>query len=299
MASSGTGTTLLAWVALAVAVAALALRPKAGPAPDSDADLGDAGSLENRLADAEVRLEAAEQRLRETAERLTKAERLAQEASGNAARAVDLVKGGGGPSPVVEPRDGPTEKQRLEKKEQILRAIREGTLGDDEVMKIFGDAKDLGFLDDAVAEMEKLAASRPADADTQVELATAYIVKLLSVPDGPERGAWSMKSIAACERALKLNPEHWDAQFVKGMNLSQWPDFTGKQPEAIRTFERLVEQQERSSPIPEYAETYYHLGNLYRKSGNSEKALEVFRRGLALHPEDKVLREQIEVIEKR
>ena len=299
MASGNTGTQVIAWAALAVAVLSFALRPRAGSAPDSDADLGDSKSLENRINDLEGRMEAAEMRQREADERIAKTERLAHEASGNAARAVDLVKGAGGTSPVVDSKDQPTEKARNEKKEQILAAIRSGRLGEQDVMEIFGNAKDLGFLDEALAEMEKYAVAHAQEADAQVDLAGAYVVKLMSVANDMEKGTWSMKSIQACERALKIEPEHWGAQFVKGMNLSQWPDFMGKQPEAIRTFEKLVEQQERSPPKEEFAETYYHLGNIYRKTGNTSKALEVFKRGLALFPDDKVLREQIEVIEKR
>jgi tetratricopeptide (TPR) repeat protein len=299
VASSGAGTTAIAVTALAISVLAFALRPKGVDAPESDADLRDSKSLENRINDAEGRLEAVEQRQREAAERMAKVERLAQEAAGNAARAVDLVKTGGGASPVVDAKDRPTEQVRNEKKEAMLAAIREGRLGEGDVMGIFGEAKDLGFLDDALAELEKYAAANAQDADAQADLASAYVVKLMSVSNDMEKGTWSMKSIQACERALKVDPEHWGAQFVKGMNLSQWPDFLGKQPEAIRTFERLVEQQERSAPEPHFAETYYHLGNLYRKTGNAAKALEVFKKGLALFPDDKTLREQIEVLEKR
>ncbi|MCI0588976.1 MAG: tetratricopeptide repeat protein, partial [Planctomycetes bacterium] len=108
-------------------------------------------------------------------------------------------------------------------------------------------------------------------------------------------------SIDACERALKIQPDHWGAQFMKGMNLSQWPDFLGKQPEAIRTFETLIEQQEKSTATEgeDFAETYFQLGTLYRKSGNTDKALDAFKRGLAAFPEDKKIREQIELLEKR
>lgn len=299
MASSGAGTTAIAVTALAISVLAFVMRPKGGDAPESDADLRDSKSLENRINDAEGRLEAAEQRQRETAERLAKVEKLALEASGNAARAVDLVKTGGGASPVVDSKEQPTEADRMRRRDELLAAIREGRLGDRDVMEVFGEAKELGFLDDAIAEMEKFAAANAQDADAQVDLAAAYVVKLLSVSNDMEKGTWSTKSIQACERALKIDPENWSAQFVKGMNLSQWPDFLGKQPEAIRTFEKLVEQQERSSPEPHFAETYYHLGNLYRKTGNTAKAAEIFRKGLSLFPDDKTLKDQIEVLEKR
>jgi tetratricopeptide (TPR) repeat protein len=86
---------------------------------------------------------------------------------------------------------------------------------------------------------------------------------------------------------------------MKGMNLSQWPAFLGRQPEAIKTFEKLIEQQERGPTNPKYTATYFQLGNTYRAAGNLDKARKVFARGLELYPEDKNLKEQIELLDKR
>jgi len=307
--ANGSGSAV-AWIGLAAAGAAIFLALRAGgggAAPaEEESDLTSAGALEGRLADAETRLEAAETRMREYDARIAKAEQKAASAESEASRALQEVRAGnaaGAPTTVgEEAAPTPEEAKRKAEVQDLLAKIRAGEIHDvDGGFGLMARAKELGVLDEALKEMEAYAAAHASDPDAQVELASAYVVKLMAVPDGMERGAWSRKSIEACEKALKIQPDHWGAQFMKGMNLSQWPDYLGKRPEAIKTFERLVEQQEKSTAAEgdDFAETYFQLGTLYQKSGNSEKAMEVFRRGLAAHPEDKKLREQIELLEKR
>jgi tetratricopeptide (TPR) repeat protein len=289
----------LAAVGLQVSGAMRAVR-EAPDGEEDDSDLIDRESLENRLQDAERRLEAAEKRARELEERLGKAERDAAGAAESAAGALKLLRetgtgiaaagGAGGSAPPDE---------RAAELESLLAAVREGRVPRGGVYAHFQKIRELGGLDRAIAEMEKYAAAHADEAGPQVDLALAYVTKLLEVPDGPQRGLWSSKSMAACDAALKIDPEHWDAQFTKSMNLSQWPAFLGRQPEAIRGFEKLVEQQERSPSEPRFAQTYYLLGNTYRAAGNTEKARDAFRRGLERFPEDKQLREQLELLEKR
>ena len=81
------------------------------------------------------------------------------------------------------------------------------------------------------------------------------------------------------------------------MALSNWPEFLGKTGEAIRQFETLVAQQEEQTAKPHFAQTYFILGNMHQRKGDSQTALEVWRRGLALFPDDEDLREQIRVNE--
>jgi len=305
-AEGGSG---VAWVALLVGAAGvgLALNAAHRPAPDreaeSEADLLDPKSMENRIADLEGRLEKAQNRLATLEERATKTEKATEEAAGiarGAARLAGDLAGatgtGGGKPAEDDPKKAEEDAKRAEG-EKLLAAIRGGEIPDS--FALFRKAGELGVLDKALAEMEKYVEAHPESVDARIDLAGAYIVKLMAVPEGMERGAWSQKSVAACEAALKIDPENWDAQYMKGMNLSQWPAFLGRQPEAIKTFEKLIEQQERGAPNPRYTQTYYQLGNTYRAAGNLEKARKVFARGLELYPEDKQLKEQIDLLDKR
>lgn len=297
-------TAAVAWIALAVGGlgAGLALRaggkPSAASEHEGDADLLDAKSLENRLNEVEGRLEADGKRIRDLEERLAKAERALEDTATLARATRGMVDENRRPEARAPDADAPVPEGKKAEIDALLAQIREGRTPDD-LFGFFQKAKDLGVLDQALSEMEKYAAAHAQDADAQVELATAYVAKLMAVPEGMERGLWAQKSLAACEAALKVNPEHWAAQFMKGMNLSQHPAFLGKQPEAIRTFEKLIEQQERSPSDPKYAETYYQLGNTWRAAGNLEKAKNVFGRGLELFPDNKKLREQLETLEKK
>lgn len=300
----------VAWLALFVAAAGvgLAFHASRRPAPDreaeSEADLLDPKSLENRINNLEGRLETAQNQIVALQERLTKAEKSSEEAlsaaRGAARVAAELAgpvgTGKGGTPPEGKP---PGEDEKKAEGEKILGLIRSGEIPEGGVFTLFRRAQELGVLDEALAEMEKYAAAHAGDPDVQVRLGGAYIVKLMAVPDGMQRGAWSAKSLAACEAALKIDPEHWDAQYMKGMNLSQWPAFMGRQPEAIRTFEKLIEQQERGMADPKFTQTYYQLGNTYRAAGNLDKARKVFARGLELFPEDRQLKEQIDLLDKK
>ena len=306
MANGGGG---VAWLALVAAAGALGLAihagRKAGPGKgaESEVDLLDAKSLEGRLHDVEGRLEESQKRLTALEERFEKVSKDAAEASAQARNATRILAEKGGAAAVSPAEDEAGRKASEEEKrvegERLLAVIRDGQIPEGGVFAMFNRLRDIGYLDKALAELEKYAKAHADDADTQVELAGAYIVKLMAVPDGMERGAWSMKSLAACEEALRSQPEHWGAQYMKGMNLSQWPAFLGKQPEAIKTFEKLIEQQERGAPEARYAQSYYQLGNTYRSAGNMEKARKVFARGLEIFPEDKQLREQLELLDKK
>jgi TolA-binding protein len=296
----------VAWIALAVGGlgVGLALRASGKGASsrdtESDADLADAKSLENRLHEVEGRLEASQKRIQELEQRSAKAEKAAEDLSSYSRATRSMVDENRRPEASLKG-EAPTPSAEAKKAEvdALLAQIREGRIPDGELFQLFQKAKDLGALDLALGEMEKYAAAHPAEADVQVDLAGAYIAKLMAVPEGMERGLWANKSLAACDAALKLQPDHWEAQFMKGMNLSQWPAFLGKQPEAIKTFEKLIEQQERSPADPRYATTYYQLGNTWRAAGNTEKARQVFSRGLELFPDNKQLREQIETLDKK
>jgi tetratricopeptide (TPR) repeat protein len=287
----------LAAVGVAVFTLMEASRAPAKPAEAEESDLSDRQSIENRLHDAEARLEVAEKRVQELTERVTRAEKTATEAAATADRAVAPRN-----PPTMADAEGPAappagDAARKSEADALLVAIREGRPGD--AWGRFQRARELGILDDAIAEAEKYAAAHPAEADPQIALAAAYTVKLMATPDGMERGTWAMKALGCYDAALKVDPENWDAQFSRGVNLSRWPAFLGKQPEAIQAFERLIEQQSRTAPEPKFAQTYYQLGNTYREAGNVEKAREVFRKGAALFPDDKTLREQVDLLEKK
>lgn len=140
----------------------------------------------------------------------------------------------------------------------------------------------------------------PTNAELRVALGTALVAKLQNdTPPGIQQGIVWGQADQAYAKAIELDPAHWTARYSRAFGTSFIPPQFGRQPEAIRQFEELVALQEQGAPEPEHAQSYFQLGRLYNESGNVEKAREVWRRGLALFPDDDQLKEMLEVSSKR
>lgn len=163
--------------------------------------------------------------------------------------------------------------------------------------ELWEEIRKTGRMDEVLAEYERLAKLQPDNPDVQTALGTAYIQKIFDIGSGPLAGKFGTLADEAYDRALEADPEHWEARFSKAVSLSNWPEFLGKTGEAIHQFEILVEQQERQTAKPYFAQTYFILGNMHQRTGDTEKALEVWRRGLELFPDEEEFREQIRLNE--
>jgi tetratricopeptide (TPR) repeat protein len=168
-------------------------------------------------------------------------------------------------------------------------------LSDLEWQALWRELAEEGLTDELVAAFEARAAAAPNDPDAQVALAGAYLGKILEVGNSPEAGMWATRADESLDRALAIDDHHWDARFTKAMSLSFWPPVFGKQGEAIRQFEILVEQQAGLAPDERYAQTHLLLGNMYRQIGEEERALSAWRLGLELYPDHEDLASQLEV----
>ena len=114
---------------------------------------------------------------------------------------------------------------------------------------------------------------KPSESFVITRFGRAYLQKLFTVGGGPEAGVWGTKADKAFDGALAIDDHNWDARFAKAVSLSFWPPMLGKQNEAIKNFEVLVEQQSAQSSKSEFAQTYYFLGNMYTQTGDKDKAL--------------------------
>ena len=155
--------------------------------------------------------------------------------------------------------------------------------------------RDAGRMDDVVAEMERLAEMDANNPDTQVQLGSAYLHKLFELGPGPLAGQFAMKADGAFDRALELEPDHWEARFTKAVALSNWPAFLGKSGEAIQQFEILIENQAKGPAKPSHSQSYLFLGNMYQQTGEGAKAIQAWRDGLARFPDDAGLRRQLDL----
>lgn len=177
--------------------------------------------------------------------------------------------------------------------ETALAALLDRKLSWDDKEKLWKRIREAGLTDDVIKELEKRVAANPKDPDAQTDLGNAYLKKIEEVPQGPESGKWAGKADEAYDKALELNPEHWESRFMKATALSFWPPVFGKQGEAVKHYETLLAQQERQTARDGFAETYYFLGNMYQQMGKIDQAVSTWQRGLKLFPENAHLMQQI------
>ena len=166
----------------------------------------------------------------------------------------------------------------------LVRMTQEGSVSVEDQERFWEAARTTTMVDDAIEHLEAQVAEYPGDQAARMDLADAYVAKLLTVPTGPERGVWGSKAEGQWQALLEQNPDHWEAQYVLAYDYSMYPDFVNRTDEAISGFESALRIQERLQPQPEHAMTYVQLARMYTKIGNVEKARQALELGQSRHP---------------
>lgn len=183
--------------------------------------------------------------------------------------------------------------------EQLLSALQDPDLSSLEVQEFWQRLRDEGRIDEVLAVFEALAAADPSDPEAQFSLGEAYLQKIQEVGNGPLAGVLATKADQAFDRALQLDPTHWEARYSKAVALTFWPPVFGKQNEAIATFESLVSQQAGMVQQPHYSGTHLLLGNMYQQIGETQKAIAAWQAGLDLFPGNADLAAQLALVQGR
>jgi tetratricopeptide (TPR) repeat protein len=194
-----------------------------------------------------------------------------------------LEKSRGAASPAGEPpkdAKAPHAKLTREQAKELKDKIASGEATDEEKAQ----------LKEAIEVLEGAVKETPRDIDERFALADLYIAKLQTVPDGMERGMWSMKAVAEWNAVVDLDPNNWQAHYSLGVNYSFWPDQFNKRPDAIKELESARRSAESATPDPKYARTYLQLRQLYLKDGRTDDAKKVLDDGLRLYPDDEELK---------
>ncbi len=196
------------------------------------------------------------------------------------------------PAPDAETPD--TAEKRIARLAELAPKYWERKLSDEEQKEYWALVKDGKTLEAMLGGMEKKVEADPENIDARMELANGYILKLFTVPDGPEKGDWAMRAEKQWKEVLERDENHWDARFSIGMSYANYPDFLGKGPDAIREFEKVREVQERNAPEEKHVQTYLQLSRLYVKQGKRDKAKAALESAIARHPESTSLRKELE-----
>jgi tetratricopeptide (TPR) repeat protein len=152
-----------------------------------------------------------------------------------------------------------------------------------------------GLLDNVVAVLEENVEENADDPEAHAQLGHAYTQKIFTVSE-VEKMRWAMQAHWSYDEAIQLDDHHWEARFSKAVSYSFAPPIFGLQPKAIEHFEVLRTQQVEQAPQKRFADTYELLGNMYQNSGNRTKAVEVWRQGANLYPDDNSLRDKVRAL---
>jgi tetratricopeptide (TPR) repeat protein len=154
-----------------------------------------------------------------------------------------------------------------------------------------------GQLDRAIAELKQRAADNPNDAEIPTTIGEAQLnqVRALHESGGDynEMGILAMQADQSFNAALKIDPQNWEAQFVKNASMFYWPANPEMDNQVVQNLSKLIDQQDTMPVQPQFAQTYVVLGNEYQKIGQPDKAQATWQLGLTKFPNEPVLQAKI------
>ena len=163
---------------------------------------------------------------------------------------------------------------------------------------MFEQLAQAGQLDQAIAELQQRALDNPTNAEIPTTLGEAELNKVRAMHDSSNSdysamGILAMQADQSFNAALKIDPQNWEAQFVKSASMYYWPANPQMDDMVVQNLSKLVDQQDTMTPEPQFAQTYVVLGNEYQKIGQADKAAATWQLGLTKFPNDPVLQKKI------
>jgi tetratricopeptide (TPR) repeat protein len=145
----------------------------------------------------------------------------------------------------------------------------------------------------AVASVDSLRARYPKEATPLVQRARLISECEMQTADILRNPVLARRAIDLLQRALAIDSAHWEARYTLALNYFYAPEFLGQTPDAVREFEHLLRQHGKSTVIPEMAAPYTFLGDLYQRDGRKRDAEAIWKRGIALFPNDERLKKRL------
>ncbi|HEV2318731.1 MAG TPA: hypothetical protein VGV18_03210 [Verrucomicrobiae bacterium] len=169
----------------------------------------------------------------------------------------------------------------------------------DEKHALFQQLLQSGQLDQVVAELQQEEAQNSNDPEIPTTIGEALLNKVRSILEANGNhpndavGILAMQADEDFDAALKIDPKHWEAQFVKASSMYYWPANPQTDSQVVQRLTSLIDQQDTMSPSPAFAQTYLMLGNEYQKIGQPDKALATWQIGAQEYPSDPTLQQKI------
>lgn len=164
--------------------------------------------------------------------------------------------------------------------------------------ELFQELVKAGQIDDVIAELKQRAMDNTNDPEIPTTLGEALLNKVRALHEaGGENtddiGILAMQADQAFNAALKIDPQNWEAQFVKAASMYYWPASERTDDEVVQGLSGLIDQQENMPSQPDFAQTYLVLGNEYEKIGQPDKAMATWQLGAQKFPNDPSLQAKL------
>ncbi len=165
--------------------------------------------------------------------------------------------------------------------------------------ELFQQLVKAGQIDAAIAELKQRAADNPNDSEIPTTLGEAMLNKLRDLRetgkgDINDFGILAMQADQSFNAALKIDPNNWEANYVKAASMYYWPADPVRDADTAQRLSNLIDQQEKAATqAPEFVQTYLTLGNQYLKMNQPDKALATWQLGLQKFPNDPALQKKV------
>jgi tetratricopeptide (TPR) repeat protein len=182
----------------------------------------------------------------------------------------------------------------LHKKVEALLSAKSGA----EKHALFEELRKDGQLDAAIADLKQMAADNPNDPEIPTTIGEAELNEIRALNEAgsdnkDQMGILAMEADQEFNAALKIDPQNWEAQFVKDSAMYYWPANPQMDNQVVQNLTSLIDQQETMPANPDFAQAYIVLGNEYQKIGQPDKALATWQLGAQEYPSDATLQKKL------
>jgi tetratricopeptide (TPR) repeat protein len=146
-------------------------------------------------------------------------------------------------------------------------------------------------FDRSIDYFAKLLVDHPQSANLHLNYGFAYVDKI------PTAGSITQVILANTalgefSKAVEINP-NWIALYTRGASYLFWPKIFNKAPLGVADLEKALELQRSGPRKPFYVRTFIALGDGYCKTGQMDKAREIWQEGLYQFPDNAQLKERL------
>jgi tetratricopeptide (TPR) repeat protein len=168
----------------------------------------------------------------------------------------------------------------------------------EEKRALFDQLRKDNELEAVIADLKQQATDNPNNPEIPTTLGEAELNQIRALSESgtastDQMGILAMQADQAFDAALKIDPNNWEAQYVKSASMYYWPSSQQTDNQEVQQLTHLIDQQESMPSNPEFAQTYLLLGNEYQKLGQQDKALATWQLGAQEFPNNSDLQKKV------